>query len=139
MALGRGSVVPILGAVVTSAAETSVGGVRLREWRLPVDLGLRLVMLGSWADLYGEVGVALAILEERALDLTVSRARTVLELGGRVGLGIRFKPERGLTPFVVLQAELVPSPPSVFALPQGDVGKTSMVWIGASVGASWGI
>jgi hypothetical protein len=94
---------------------------------------------GSRADLYGEIGVALGVLSERALDLVVSKSRTALEWGGRVGLGARLKAERGVTPFVAVQAELVPDPPSVFALPRGDVGRTAEVWIGASVGASWGI
>jgi hypothetical protein len=139
MALGRGSLVPVLGAAVTAPAETILGGVRLHEWRLPVDLGIRVVMPGSKADFCGEVGIELALLEERALDLVVSRSQTALEWGGRVGLGVRLKPERGLTPFVALQAELVPYPPSVFALPQGEVGKTPVIWVGASMGASWGI
>jgi hypothetical protein len=139
MTLGRGSLVPVLGAVVVAPVETNVGGVRLREWRLPVDLGMRVVMPGSWADLYGEVGIALALLSERALDLAVSNSRTALEFSGRVGLGIRLKPERGLTTFVALQAELVPDPPSVFALPWGEAGRTPRYWMGASMGASWGI
>jgi hypothetical protein len=139
MTLGRGSLVPVLGAVVVAPAETTVGGVRLRQWRLPLDLGIRAVLRGPRADLYGEVGIALALLSERALDLAVSNSRNALELGGRVGLGVRLKPERGVTPFVALQAELVPDPPSVFALPRGEAGRTPRFWIGASIGASWGI
>jgi hypothetical protein len=139
MALGRGALVPILGAAVAAPADATVGGVRLRQWRLPVDLGIRVAWSGSRADLYGEIGVALGVLSERALDLVVSKSRTALEWGGRVGLGARLKAERGVTPFVAVQAELVPDPPSVFALPRGDVGRTAEVWIGASVGASWGI
>jgi hypothetical protein len=139
ISLGRGSAVPVLGTAVVAPADTTVGGVRLRQWRLPVDLGIRLVQRGSWADLYGEVGLVLALLSERALDLAASNSRTALELGGRVGLGIRLKPERGLAPFVALQAELVPDPPSVFELPRGDAGRTPGYWMGASMGASWGI
>ena len=139
MAFGKGSLAPILGADVVAPAETTVGGVRLREWRLPADLGIRLTLRGSRADLYGEACIALALLSERALDLAVSNSRTALELGGRVGLGVRLKPERGLAPFVALQAEFVPNPPSVFALPWGEAGQTPRYWMGASMGASWGI
>jgi hypothetical protein len=139
ISFGRGSAMPVLGTAVVAPAETTVGGVRLRQWRLPVDLGIRLVERGAWADLYGEVGLVLALLSERALDLAVSNSRSALELGGRVGFGIRLKPERGLAPFVALQAELVPDPPSVFELPRGDTGRTPGYWMGASLGASWGI
>jgi hypothetical protein len=139
MALGRGSVVPILGAVMVAPGETTLRGVRLRQWRLPVDLGIRVVLPGSWADLYGEIGLSLALLSERALDLVVSKSQNALEVGGRVGLGTRLGRARGVTPFAALQAEFVPDPPSVFALPAGDGGRTPRVWIGASAGASWGM
>ena len=139
IALGRGSLVPILGAAVLAPAETTLGGVRLRQWRLPVDVGIRAVLPGSWTDLYGELGVTLALLSERALDLATSKSQTAVELGGRVGLGARLKAQTGLTPFIALQAEFVPDPPSVFALPEGVLGRTPMFWVGASAGVSWGI
>jgi hypothetical protein len=124
---------------MVAPAETTLGGVRLRQWRLPVDLGIRVVLPGSWADLYGEIGLSLALLSERALDLAVSKAQTAPEVGGRVGFGTRLGRARGVTPFAALQAEFVPDPPSVFALPAGDGGRTPRVWIGASAGASWGM
>jgi hypothetical protein len=139
ISLGRGALVPILGAAAMAPADTTVGGVRLREWRVPMDLGIRMVLPGAWVELYGELGVTLALLSEQALDLATWKSQTAIELGGRVGLGARLRRESSITPFIALQAELVPDPPTVFALPQGEAGRTSMVWIGASVGVSWGI
>ncbi len=139
LALGRGRIVPILGAAALWPADTSIGGVRLRQWRLPVDLGLRATLSGSWIDFYGELGLAFALLSERALDLAVAGSQTGMELGGRVGLGARLARRAGLTPFVSLQADFLPDPPRVFALPEGVAGRTPYVWVGACVGASWGI
>ena len=139
LTLGRGRVVPVLGTAGLWPAETSLGGVRLRQWRLPVDLGVRATLPGSWIDFYGELSFVLALLSERALDLAAPRSPMGVELGGRVGLGARLARRAGLAPFVSLQAEFLPDPPSVFALPEGLAGRTPYVWMGACVGVSWGI
>ena len=139
LALGRGRVAPVLGVAALWPADTSIGGVRLRQWRLPVDLGLRATLPGSWVDFYGELGFAFALVSERALALATARSQTGMELGGRVGLGARLARRAGLTPFVSLQADFLPDPPRVFALPEGLAGRTPYVWMGACVGASWGI
>jgi hypothetical protein len=138
-ALGRGLVAPIMGAAALWPADTRVGDVRLRQWRLPLDLGIRATLPSSWIDLYGELGFAFALLSERALDLATAKTQTAIELGGRVSLGARLARRAGLTPFISLQAEFLPDPPRVFALPEGVAGRTPYVWMGACVGASWGI
>ena len=139
LALGRGRVVSVLGAAALWPADSSIGGVRLQQWRLPVDLGLRATLPGTWIDYYGEIGLAFALLSERALDLATARSQTGMELGGRVGLGARLARRAGLAPFALLHVELLPDPPSVFALPRGVAGRTPYVWMGACLGASWGI
>ena len=139
LTLGRGRVVPVLGVAALWPADTRVGGVRLRQWRLPVDLGVRATLWGPWIDFYGEIGVAFALLSERGLDLASPRSPTGLEAGGRVVLGARLARRAGLTPFVSLQAEFLSDPPSVSALPEGLAGRTPYVWMGACAGASWGI
>lgn len=139
VALGRGLVVPLLGAGTLWPANTSVGDLRLRQWRLPVDLGIRATLPGSWIDLYGELGLAFALLSERALDLATAKTQTGLELGGRVSLGARLARRAGLAPFISLQVEFLPDPPRVFALPEGAAGRTPYVWMGACLGASWGM
>jgi len=139
LTLGRGRVVPVLGAAALWPADTSIGGLRLRQWRFPVDLGIRATLWGSWIDFYGEVGLTFALLSERGLDLYIARSPIGMELGGRVGLGARLARRAGLTPFVSLQAEFLLDPPSVSALPEGLAGRTPYVWMGACAGASWGM
>lgn len=138
-AVGRGSITPVLGMAVLAPAETTIGSVRLRQWRLPLDVGIRAIVPGLHVDVFGELGITVALLSERALDLATSNSQSAVDVAGRAGLGARLKRASGVTPFVSLQAEITPRPPSVRVLPQGVVGRTPLVWIGASGGVSWGI
>ncbi|HEY4185342.1 MAG TPA: hypothetical protein VGP07_09750 [Polyangia bacterium] len=126
---------PAGGITVMLPVDTTVGGLRLRQWRLPVDVGLRVRVPGTRLERYLEVGLSAALLSERALALVDSRSRTALEVGLRVGMGIHAANAR-FAPFASLSAELVPHPPSVFALPVGTAGHTPSVWIGATAGLS---
>jgi hypothetical protein len=138
LAVGRGRYAFVAGALALLPAETTVGGVRLRQWRLPVDAGVRASVSGLGFSPYAELGLCAAILSESAPDLAASSNRTALEIGARAAVGARFGRSR-FAPFAALHAELVPSPPSIFALPQGEVGHTPVLWVGATAGASVGL
>jgi hypothetical protein len=112
--------------------------VRLRQWRLPLDAGVRAQLDGERYQPYGELGLGAARLSERALDLASPQGATSLELGVRLGLGMRLPTHTRWAAFAALDAELVPSPSSVLALPQGVVGHTAWLWIGATLGGSLG-
>lgn len=135
---GRRWLGPTGGITALPPVDTTVGGLRLRQWRLPVDAGLRARMAGTRLERYIEVGLSAALLSERALDLVDSRSQMTVEVGLRVGLGICAAHAR-FAPFASLSAELVPHPPSVFALPVGTAGQTPFVWIGATAGLSLSI
>jgi hypothetical protein len=117
--------------------DNTVGGVRLRQWRLPVDAGVRAPIVGPRLERYGELGVSLALLSERALDLASPKSQTALEVGLRVAVGLHAAHAR-LGPFAALGAVLVPVPPALFALPAGTVGHTPLLWVGATAGVSLG-
>jgi hypothetical protein len=134
---GRRRLGPEAGVTVLLPVDNTVGGVRLRQWRLPIDAGLRARIAGPRFERYGELGVSAALLSERALDLATSRSQTGLELGLRLAVGVHASHTR-FGPFAALSGELVPAPPAVFALPQGTVGHTPIFWIGATAGASLG-
>ena len=145
LAAGGGRVALVAGSAALGPVDTTVGGVRLHQWRLPADLGVRVQgRLGyggrPLAAPFGEVGAGAALLRESALDLAARQTRSTLELGLRAAVGVRLatSPSARLTPFLIVHAMLVPSPPTVFALPQGTVGSTPRFWIGAAAGASWG-
>ena len=134
---GRGQLGPAAGVTALLPVDTTVGGVRLRQWRLPVDVGLRARSHGPRFERYGELGVSAALLSERALDLASPKSQTGLEVGVRLGVGVHAARAR-LSPFAALTAELVPIPPTVFALPAGTLGHTPLFWIGATAGVSLG-
>jgi len=124
--------------------DTTIGGIHLRQWRLPVDAGLR-VRLGAGdvpAKLapYAELGLAVTLVSERATELATSTGRQYgAELGLRGALGARIVTQSRLTMFAMLQAELVPSPVSVSALPRGTAGDAPALWLGAVFGGSVGL
>jgi len=138
LTVGRDRFAFVIGTMALAPVDTHLAGVRLRRWRLPVDVGGRAQLDGKWIDAYGELGLGAALLSERAPDLASPQGGTSLELGVRAGAGARLVTHGRLAPFVALDVELVPDPPQVFALPQGALGHTPWIWIGATVGASLG-
>ena len=139
LAAGRGRLAFVTGVTPLLPADVSVGGVRLRQWRLPVDAGVRVRATSTRVEAYGELGIAAALLSERALDLARADSRATVELGVRAAAGYRLATASRFAPFIALQAELVPFPPAIFALPQGIAGHTPLLWIGATAGVSMGV
>jgi hypothetical protein len=135
---GRQWLGPEAGVTALLPVDNTVGGVRLRQWRLPIDAGVRARTRGPRLERYAEVGVAAALLSERALDLATSRAQTGVEIGLRLAAGLHASGGR-FAPFVALSGELVPAPPAIFALPAGTVGHTPIFWLGATAGVSLGL
>jgi hypothetical protein len=136
IAVGRGRLAGVFGAVALAPVDTSAGGVRLRQWRLPLYAGVRGQLDGKRLEPYADVGLGAALLSERAPDLAAPQSQRAVELGVGASLGARL-PTR-LAPFAALHLELVPSPPAIFALPQGVVGHTPTLWIGLCAGLSLG-
>ncbi len=134
---GRHRLGPEAGVTALLPVDNTVGGVRLRQWRLPIDAGVRARIAGPRFERYGELGVSAALLSERALDLASSRSQTGIEIGLRLAVGVHASRAR-FAPFAALSGELVPAPPAIFALPAGTVGHTPIFWIGATAGASLG-
>ena len=134
---GRRRLGPEAGVTALLPVDNTVGGVRLRQWRLPIDAGVRVRSAGPRFERYGEVGLSAALLSERALDLVTSRSQTGLEIGVRLAVGVYASHAR-FAPFAALSGELVPAPPAIFTLPAGTVGHTPLFWIGATGGASLG-
>jgi hypothetical protein len=139
LSVGRGRIAIAGGATALLPVDATVGGVALDHGRVPADLGLRLQRSGRRTEAYGELGVLVAVVSERAVDLAMARGQTSIEIGARGALGLRLAPSSRLAPFGALVAELIPNPAEVFALPQGAAGHTPRVWIGATVGVSLGL
>ena len=119
--------------------DTTVNGLRVRELRAPADLGIRVRLGVGRVEMSGDIGLTLALVSEKALELAMSSSRTTTEIGVRVGLALRTSRSARVAPFVAAFAELVPRPAELFVLPWGVVGHTPTLWIGAVVGASLGL
>ena len=139
LAAGRGRLAFVAGVTPLLPTDVSVGGVLLRQWRLPADVGVRGRATSATVEAYGELGIAAALLSERALDLARADSGATVELGVRGAVGYRLATASRFAPFVALQAELVPFPPAILALPQGVAGHTPLLWIGATAGVSMGV
>ena len=138
LTIGRGRLAFVAGAIALWPVDTSVGGVRLHQWRLPFDAGVRVNLAGRNLAPYAEVGLCAAVLSETALDLATANSRTTVEIGARAAFGVRVGASR-FAPFAALHAELIPSPPEIYAMPRGVAGHAPYLWIGASAGASMGL
>ena len=133
---GRGDWSFVAGAVLSPAVDTVVGGLRLSEWRLPADLGVRRRFTGpSWIP-YAEAGLGLSLVRARALALAANESETSAELGLHGGLGVYPARPGRVTPYAAVHVEYVPDPSAVSALPRGVIGHTSTMWVGAALGAS---
>jgi len=134
LTVGRRPVAFVAGALLLWPVDTTVGGVRVHQSRLPIDAGVRLNFAGQRFAAYADLGLCAAVLSETALDLAAANGRTTIELGARGALGFRTGTAR-FAWFGALHAELMPRPAEIYALPQGVAGRTPYVWIGASAGA----
>lgn len=130
------------GAAALAPVDTSIGGVAIRQWRVPADVSVRV----QWApetserrmlEPYAELGVAVAVLRESGLELASKDTDTSAELGVRAAAGVYLTGISRISPFLALHGEVVPSPPAISALPRGVVGHTPLVWFGATAGAAW--
>jgi hypothetical protein len=142
IAIGEGRWALAAGATALAPVDTSIGGVAIRQWRVPADVSLRV----QWAhetserrmlEPYAELGVAVALLRETGLELASKDTDTSAELGVRVAAGVHLTGISRISPFLALHGEVVPIPPAISALPRGVVGHTPLIWFGATAGAAW--
>ncbi|HEY4395510.1 MAG TPA: hypothetical protein VGP64_15675 [Polyangia bacterium] len=139
VALGRGAVGIAATAGVLAPTDDAFGSVRVRQQRFPLSLALTLGHrvahgLGVAADL-GPVVVPFT-LEGEGLSSVAPATR--IDLGARLAVALRL-PALGarLAPVVGLHAELFPRPYHFTVDPLGNIGSSSGVWLGASLGLSY--
>jgi hypothetical protein len=98
LALGRGRIAFAAGASALLPVDTSVGGVNLRQWRLPFDAGIRASFGAGRVASYGELGLGAAVVSETARDLVAAGSRTGIEIGVRAAFGVRVGASPRCTP-----------------------------------------
>ncbi len=128
----------VVGMTVPLPTETTVNGLAIREFRAPVDAGVRLRLRTNPVEIAGEGGLSVAWLHDSAPDLALSTARSTIEWGLRAGLTVRLSSTTLFSPFVTAHVEFVPRPTALWAVPQGHLGDSPMFWAGLTAGASLG-
>ena len=137
-AFGRGA----LGVAVTTGAlapmVSTFGSVGVRQQRFPLSAALTVKReLPARFRLMGDLGAAVVpfTLEGQGLDTTQPALR--VDLGGRLAVELCFPPVAGLTPMVGLHAEYFPRTYALAVDPLGDVGTSSNLWLGTSLGLAF--
>lgn len=132
-----GRLAGVLGAGLEPRASFSQGGLLGRETRVPLDLGLRAGRpIGPW-ELDGEAAIAAAIFHAEGLNTLMPQQGTRFDLGGRVGVALRFGPPSArAVPFVGLHALVFPRRYEIATTPQGALGSTPALWVGVALGLS---
>jgi hypothetical protein len=131
VALGRGPLALVIGAMFFTTADGDLAGMKLTQGHYPLDVGLRVRWQGLFFEPYAETGVGLALLSEQGR--LVARG---LEVGAFVAAGIRLPARSRGAFFLSGRGEWIPSPTEITALP--TVGHAPSYWLGAMAGASIG-
>jgi hypothetical protein len=137
-AFGRGA----LGVAATAGAlaptVSTFGSVGVRQQRFPLSVAVAVKHdLPARFRLAGDLGVAVVpfTLEGQGLDTANPALR--VDLGGRLAVELRFPPVGGLTPVLGLHAEYFPRTYALAVDPLGDVGTSSNLWLGTSLGLAF--
>jgi hypothetical protein len=127
----------VAGVGLEPRASFSTDGLLGRQWRIPLDLGLRLSRpLDGW-ELDGEAALAAAVFHAEGLNTLMPQSGTRLDLGARLGGILRFgRPSARAVPFVGLAALVFPHRYQIATTPLGTLGDTPALWLGATLGLS---
>jgi hypothetical protein len=136
-ALRLGRVEATLSVALEPRIDFSIGGLEVRELRVPIGAGVRARHATHGVELAGELAIVAAPFHAEGRNTAMPSSGTRLDLGGRAGAQLRFGgPDRRWAPFVGLQLSVFPWPYEITASPAGGLGTTPPLWLGATVGLS---
>ncbi len=134
-AIGRGALIGVLGVALQASSTFTVGPLRARERRIPVEAGARLRHAGRWLEVGGELGLCAAYFRAEGLSPVVARAASGVDLGVRAGATLRVGPRAArLAPIAGVHGDYFPRPYDLSMQPNGVVGKTPTFRFGATAG-----
>lgn len=138
-ALGRRSLGVGVGAGALTSVTSRYGSVSVHQRRFPLNLAAtaRHRVFRS-LEVGGSLGLSLVLLTMRAEGLSRADPATRLDLGARLSFELRFPAlVPSVVPFVGVHAEFFPRPYALDVNPLGEIGQTSRLWLGASVGVAF--
>ena len=136
-ALGSGRFAALIGVGLNPRTNFTLGGLRAREQRVAIDLGVRGRHRLRWLELGGEAGLVAALFRAEGLSPVVARQATRIDGGVRVGVTLRFgPPDARLAPIIGVHGSYFPRPYEIAMVPAGVVGRTPTFRVGASLGVA---
>jgi hypothetical protein len=136
-AVGGGRLVALFAVGLQPRSDFSLGPLRAREQRVPIDVGLRLRRAARWIEVGGEAGLAAALFRSQGLSPVVAKQATRIDLGTRAGVTLRVGArDARIAPIAGLHATYFPRPYEIATTPAGVVGRTPALRLGATLGIS---
>jgi hypothetical protein len=107
--------------------------------RVPGTIGLRFRAPAARVEWALDVSGLVLLQRLRATNLLATEEETVLEFGARGTLLLSYRLTSAIAPFVGVSGSFVPSPREIRALPEGTLGNTPPLWLGATLGLRLGL
>jgi len=124
-----------LGVTLTRTSDLHLGAVVVRQFRLPMDVSLRVRLRKGLFQSAFDVGAVAAIV---AYDYPPEvQAYQGMEFGGRAGASVGWG--HPLKPWLGASIEVLPSSSELKFAPTGTIGHTPTLWLGLALGMelSW--
>lgn len=136
---GAGRMAAVAAAGFEPRATFELDGLTARQMRVPFDIGGRLSATHwSWATLSGELSLAGAWFRATATNTAAPRSESRLDLGARAGVMLRVGgPDARFSPVLGVHTIFFPRQYDVTLTPQGEIGHTPALWLGATAGVSY--
>jgi hypothetical protein len=137
--LGRGPLSALLSVAYAPAGRFSVSEVSGELRRLPVAIGARFELDDQPLELAAEAALVGVFERFTGTSLRSPESATTMEFGCRLGLVAGLPIETRVTPFVGASASVFPLRQDIVVAPAGNIGYTSVVWLGAAAGLSFAL
>jgi hypothetical protein len=109
-------------------------GAEADAWWIPIDVAVGFTVKTSVWEVGGEIGPSAGVLSIVGVNLEQVSRQVRVELGGRASALSRFWFSQNFALFLSADALLRPVPYALRISPEGEVGRTPWVWLGASAG-----
>ena len=134
-AIGAGRLAALFAIGLQPRTDFTIGALRAREQRIPIDAGIRWRQVQRWLEIDGEFSLVAAIFRTQGLSPVVAREATRVDLGLRGGIVLRVGArDTRIAPIVGVHAAYFPRPYDLALVPAGTVGRTPSLRLGATAG-----
>jgi hypothetical protein len=135
--MGGAGLAAVVGVGLQPRIGFTVGALRGHQRRLPLDAGVRVRRPVGPIELAGELGLAAAVFSAEGESPAIPKQAVRLDLGLRGGLVLRLaRPRARIAPVLSLHGMFFPRTYELATTPQGVLGHTPAVWLGATAGVS---